>query len=91
MVQKHIDGMNDELGIVNRQIDFIFEKYERYSELNTNFLIYYYTDDMKVELHDNKTTRLGIAKTYLEHSKTVSSERHRLLSSFFNEKQLELE
>lgn len=91
MVQKHIEGMNDELDIVNRQIDFIFEKYEDYSKFDTNFLIQYYPENMKVELYDNKTTRLGIAKIYLENSKTVSPECHKLLSSFFEEKQLELE
>jgi hypothetical protein len=64
LAQKHLDGMVEELGIVNRQVEHIFERYESLQEKNFNFLINYYPEDMKIKLVDNKIYRLGIAKVY---------------------------
>jgi hypothetical protein len=86
LAQKHLDGMVEELGIVNRQVEHIFERYESLQEKNFNFLINYYPEDMKIKLVDNKIYRLGIAKVYLESTeKNVSSECFNFLKNFMDE------
>jgi hypothetical protein len=83
LAQKQIDGMEDELGMVNRQIDHIFERFEGMDDKSYNFNISYYQEDMKIQWVDNRNYRLNIAKVYLDNVvKTVSSEFSNYLKSF---------
>lgn len=83
LAQKQIDGMEDELGIVNRQIDHIFERFEGMDDKSYNFNISYYQEDMKIQWVDNRNYRLNIANVYLDNVvKTVSSEFSNYLKSF---------